>query len=350
MAAIAGQDIARHAALAVVISLIVSAATAAGQKAPIRAELVDVRKIWDRAPHNAFTDLTLYQGRFFLTFREASSHAFAVPCGKIRVLSSEDGQRWTPAALLAYRNNEYDLRDSKLTVTPSGRLMLNSAVVPPENRNRRQSLAWFSDDGSTWEGPAEIGEPNWWIWRVARHRDGTVFGVGYGDITRHPRTTRLYHSRDGRDYETLVGRLTPLAETGESALLFRPDDSAVVLVRRDGREPIGLVGVSQPNDYTHWTFRPLGQRVGGPAMLQLPDGPILAATRLYDGKERTSLGWLDPEGGRLIELLALPSGGDNSYPGLVWHNGLVWVSYYSSHEGKASIYLAVVKILPNEAP
>ena len=53
--------------------------------------------------------------------------------------------------------------------------------------------------------------------------------------------------------------------------------------------------------------------------------------------------WLDPEEGELTEILKLPSGGDCSYPGLVWHNNLLWVSYYSSHEGKTSIYLATVK-------
>ena len=51
---------------------------------------------------------------------------------------------------------------------------------------------------------------------------------------------------------------------------------------------------------------------------------------------------IDPEYGTLTEVLTLPSGGDTSYPGLVWHDGLLWVSYYSSHEGKTSIYLAKV--------
>jgi hypothetical protein len=32
-----------------------------------------------------------------------------------------------------------------------------------------------------------------------------------------------------------------------------------------------------------------------------------------------------------------------SYPGMVWHDGLPWISYYASHEGKTSIYLAKVK-------
>jgi hypothetical protein len=43
-------------------------------------------------------------------------------------------------------------------------------------------------------------------------------------------------------------------------------------------------------------------------------------------------------------VLTFPSGGDTSYPGLVWHDGLLWMSYYSSHEGKTSIYLAKIKL------
>jgi hypothetical protein len=41
--------------------------------------------------------------------------------------------------------------------------------------------------------------------------------------------------------------------------------------------------------------------------------------------------------------LALPSGGDCSYAGMVWHDDLLWISYYSSHEGKTSIYLATIR-------
>jgi len=50
------------------------------------------------------------------------------------------------------------------------------------------------------------------------------------------------------------------------------------------------------------------------------------------------------EEGTLKEALRLPSGGDTSYAGLVWHDDLLWVSYYASHEGKTSIYLAKVKV------
>jgi len=83
-------------------------------------------------------------------------------------------------------------------------------------------------------------------------------------------------------------------------------------------------------------------------MLRLPDGRIVAAVRLYDGGARTSLAWIDSKAGKLTEFQKLPSGGDCSYAGLAWFEDLLWVSYYSSHEGKTSIYLAKVKLPKTE--
>jgi hypothetical protein len=42
--------------------------------------------------------------------------------------------------------------------------------------------------------------------------------------------------------------------------------------------------------------------------------------------------------------LVLPSGGDTSYPGFAFDDGLLWTMYYSSHEGKTAIYLAKVRV------
>ncbi len=66
---------------------------------------------------------------------------------------------------------------------------------------------------------------------------------------------------------------------------------------------------------------------------------------------RTVLYWL--EGDTLREVLELPSGGDNSYPGFVELSpGEGLLSYYSSHEGSgthlapSSIYLAELTTTP----
>jgi hypothetical protein len=126
-------------------------------------------------------------------------------------------------------------------------------------------------------------------------------------------------------------------------MIFLDDDTCLCLLRRDGDDASAQLGIAKP-PYTDWSWKDLGVKIGGPHMIRLPDGRIVAAVRLYDGQVRTSLMWLDPEAGALTEFLKLPSGGDTSYPGLVWHDELLWVSYYSSHEGKTSIYLAKVKL------
>jgi hypothetical protein len=60
-------------------------------QAPV-AELVSVEKIWDKAPHNAFTDLTRFQNLFYCCFREADSATKGE--GTIRTLISASGSNW----------------------------------------------------------------------------------------------------------------------------------------------------------------------------------------------------------------------------------------------------------------
>jgi hypothetical protein len=47
-----------------------------------------------------------------------------------------------------------------------------------------------------------------------------------------------------------------------------------------------------------------------------------------------------------IVLSATLPGRDTSYAGMVLHQGLLWISYYSSHEEKTCIYLAKVRLAP----
>jgi hypothetical protein len=97
--------------------------------------------------------------------------------------------------------------------------------------------------------------------------------------------------------------------------------------------------------YKEWTWADLGMHVGGPNFIPLPCGRWIAAGRFFDDKKpSTKLAWLDVDKKTIEPILELPSGGDTSYPGLVWHDGKLWVSYYSSHEGKAQIYLAKIQV------
>ena len=308
--------------------------TVRGQQVTMR--LHEVRKIWHAAPHNAFTDLIRHQDRWFCVFREGASHVSAD--GALRVITSVDGTTWESAALL--RSDSADLRDAKITMTPTGEWMLSGAAALHDRREKtHQSLVWFSRDGRNWSAPQEVGDPNLWLWRVTWHGP-QAYGLGYS--CGADQYVRLYTSDDGCQFKPLVDRLFDEGYPNESSLVF-VDEHAYCLLRRDGEPGSGLLGQAAA-PFTSWHWQDLGVKIGGPMLLRVPDGRLVAAVRLYEPTVRTALCWVDPAAGKLTEALALPSGGDTSYAGMVWHDERLWVSYYSSHEGKTSIYLATVEL------
>lgn len=290
--------------------------------------------IWDRAPCNAFTDLIRFRDCWFCVFREGSAPSSFD--GDLRVISSQDGQQWESAALL---QSTGDLREPKLSLTPDGRLMLiatdrgENAAVP------EWTLAWFSSDARNWSEPIRIGAPNRRLWHV-NWRQGKAFSIAY--TSTRPLSVRLYESNDGQKFEPAASNLDVDGEPCEASLLFLPDGTFLALVRRAADTKTAALGMSTP-PHTDWSWKDLGREIAGPNMIRLSDGRIVAACRLTN-PTRTSLCWLDVAAGTLNEFLRLPSGGYTGYAGMALHEGLLWVSYYSSHEGKQQIYLAKVRL------
>lgn len=302
---------------------------------------MDVQRIWDAGVHNAFTDLVRFQDRWFCVFREGESHVSHD--GALRVITSQDGATWTSAALITC--DTADLRDAKLSVTPSNELMLcGAAALHQPAPYRHQSRTWFSKDGENWSDGIDVGDPDYWLWRV-NWRGDTAYGIGYG--TGDTRSTRLYSSKDGKSFDALVPTLLDEGYTNESALVFLEDGRCLCLLRRDvyGDAPCtGLIGSAEP-PYVDWSWKDLGVRIGGPDLIRIPDGRFIATVRIYGDEDNWGPAWtsiceVDVDRGSITETQRLPSGGDTSYAGMVWHEDQLWVSYYSSHEEKTAIYLA----------
>ncbi|HRE80764.1 MAG TPA: hypothetical protein PLN52_06935 [Opitutaceae bacterium] len=312
---------------------------------------VDVRRIWDTGTHNAFTDLIRWRGAWWCTFREANDHVS--PDGTIRVLTSKDGTKWDSAALITEAGK--DLRDPKFSITPDDRLMIvcGRRTPGPDTPENFQSAVLFSKDGQTWTPPAIVLEGAW-LWRVVWH-DGMAYGAAYrardAGGSRDPNAPdwklNLHRSRDGLNWE-VVSALAVGGLPNETTVRVLANGNMLAMVRREGGNRVGWFGVAKP-PFTRWTWYENNYRFGGPNVIQLPDGRLIAGTRDYtpmqtspDGKSRgsarTILGWLGGDDYTLSPFVVLPSAGDNSYPGMVWHEDKLWVTYYSSHEGKTSIY------------
>ena len=299
-------------------------------------KLVSVKKIWDQGEHNAFTDLIRFKGKWYCTFRESAAHVGGD--GKIRILVSEDGESWESTGLLT--DAGIDLRDPKFSITPDKQLMVSMGGSHYDGTTllgRRPRTA-FSKDGKTWSEPIEILDEGDWLWRVTWHK-GKAYGVSYR-IPKDQWELELFESKDGLIFNSLKKFDIP-GRPNETTLRFLDDDTMVAMVRREAESKNVYIGTSQP-PYTDWNFKESSHQVGGPNFIVLPGGNMIGGGRNYQPKVSTMIGWMNTED--YTPSLQFPSGGDTSYPGFVWHKNQLWVSYYASHEGKTSIYLAKVEI------
>ncbi len=306
----------------------------------MRLELLDTRRLWDRAPHCAFTDLVWFQGRLLCAFREsADHHAFD---GTVRILESRDGG-FSFSSCAELRLPGEDLRDPRFLALGNDRLfLLCGARTPVPDRERDvvpvRTLLYASPDGCRWTAPQALVGPQFWLWRLTLSPWGLALGVAYH--AAEPVTARLYGSGDLRSFDVLVPTLFSEGRPSEHALAFRPDGEALCLLRRDPGS--ALLGRAKP-PYRSWSWTDLGVRIGGPCLVDV-DGALVAGVRLHQPQVHTALCLLDPDARTLTETLALPSGEDTSYPGMVRRGADLWVSYYSSHEGPTAVYLARVRL------
>ena len=314
---------------------------------PLTVEVFEVNKIWDNAPHSAFTDLVRWNDTFYCAFREGRGHVSTD--GKIRILESKDANIWHSAALIALK--DFDLRDAHLSVTPDNQLMLLGGAAPRKKDNQSAptgTFVSFSHDGKQWTTPQIVVKPGRWLWCVTWHK-GKAYGVSYTAGKGTAQYLDLLISTDGINYEQHVPKLFEQGYPNEVTLRFDTDGTCYAIVRRDRNDTdpsTALLGISKPN-YKQWQFKDLGpdfKGFGGPNLINIPGGHWLAAGRMHQGGSHTALTYIDVKNGIMTKLAKLPSGGDTSYPGLLWHNDMLYVSYYSGHEGKTSIYLAKVKI------
>jgi hypothetical protein len=297
------------------------------------------QRVWKGGKHNAFTDLCDYKGRYYLVFRQASTHHSKD--GLLRVMSSVQGRKWRTLALISMP--DADLRDGKLTVNPAGQLVLLAAAAFHNHSARSyQSYLWHSEDGKVWSEPKAAGEENYWLWRMTWLQN-KAYAVAYKcGADRH---IRLYQHSGDHEFSVLAERIYDQGYANEAALLFDAEQTAWCLLRKDPDH--GQLGFACA-PYQHWQWLDIGCRIGGPQAVLTSTGQLLAVVRLYDDTVRTSLVTVDKLSGQLTELLALPSGGDTSYAGMVLQHKTVLISYYSSHQGRTSVYTALVQLETTE--
>jgi hypothetical protein len=325
-----------------------------------QVEITSVRRVFHNGEHNAFTDLTRFKGQYYLTFRTCPDGHMVHPTSAIIILASRDAQEWREVH--RFHVKARDTRDphfllfrDKLFVY-TGTWYSGPTALPREDYdlNKHLGYAAWSEDGEEWNSPIMLeGTFGHYIWRAAsfgnkaylcgRRKVGFDIGPrGEGDEVE----SLMLESDDG----IIWRRAAVFQETaGDETAFFFENDGSLLAIGRRGRAPAQLIRAKPP--YVQMERNDLDRFVGGPLLVKW-DGRYVVGGRhsTSDRGPKTVLCWLVDS--KLIDFAELPSGGDNSYPGLVeLSDGRALVSYYSSHEKDSdgrtitAIYLAELKMV-----
>ena len=342
-----------------VLSLASHPEQATGGSLP-KVKVTNVRRVFHNGQHNAFTDLVRFKCNFYLTFRSCPDGHMVHPTSSIIILSSADTKQWKQVHRFSVEKR--DTRDPHFLVF-RGKLFVYTGTwysgettlkYEDYDLNKHLGYAAWSEDGVKWHSPIMLeGTFGHYIWR-ANTFDGKAYLCGRRkkNFAVAPRgegptvESAMLESDDG-----LIWRCRALFQEvrgDETAFQFEADGSIIAIGRR-GRDKAQLLKSKPP--YKQWQRKELDQYIGGPLLMQWGGRYVVGGRKILGDKcPKTSMCWLVND--QLHEFAELPSGGDNSYPGLVEisPNHAV-MSWYSSHEKDAdgkiitAIYMADLEIV-----
>jgi len=308
-----------------------------------------VKKIWDSGKHNAFPDLIFAKGFYYVTFREGTSHVDNSNDGVVRIMRSKDFDQWEQVAL--FDHPDADVREARLSIMPDGRILVNLAVGLWKNKTYEwlNSFISFSDKEGKNFSPIKKAsiDPsmnliNEWVWRVTWNNN-----VGYGILYRSVGDQKdwevyLVKTTDGVQYD-LISQIPVSGRPNESTIRFDNKGKLYAMIRREADDKLGVLSTSD-FPYQQWQFNPLSWRLGGPNFLFLGKDRLVMGSRYHQESQANTGIFVTDLKGKLLKTIVLPSGGDNSYPGMAINKGKLHVVYYSSHEGKSAIYATSIPV------
>jgi lysophospholipase L1-like esterase len=329
-------------------------------------QLCDHHKIYSNPTetdrkHNGFTFMTLFEGEFYVTFRQAFGHGSSpTSVGRVVVLRSADGITWHEEAVVEPTPGAEGFGPCAIFVA-GGHLLVYAVAIERKAPALPASCMTYASERlapGKWSAPFECAPGL--LWRLTKWR-GQYMNAACDLPGEHEGRVVLYSSPDGRRWQVasvICGRENYNNETD----LWAEGDKLMAFARHDPPE-----GGHQMQVFTfiesenRWEMASSGRIVQAPCVFKAgerlfvagrttaypedqfdilgrefskvgqnkPDGDRAAAEKYHHGL-RTGIFVMD--GTRARQVAELLSAGDSSYCGAVQYGCDHLISDYSMHE------------------
>jgi hypothetical protein len=229
--------------------------------------------------HNAFTDLLYWRDRFWLAYVSSPSH-FASKRSRVVILKSTDAKTWEGTAELS--GNGEDIRDPKLAVI-NDRLVLYALLNKRFDPEPYRTITTCGNDGVNWSSFADVTPEGWLLGRPVTQDQDTWFAPAHR--IDHGMAV-LLRSQDGVNWD-IHGTIKSGDRADETAVLFLPDGHMLAASRVEagggifGHPDAGTEISSARAPYQSWISlgRSKVTRLDGPALVH-HNGHVYAIGRL----------------------------------------------------------------------
>ena len=299
--------------------------------------LVDTQVVYHDGHHNAWTDLALFQDRWYVFFESGWWHAgpghrqvyarstdlTATDWEKPRGIAPVDNlqlQGGGPAKFFVWQEQLWAVVHMAVPSDPN-------VAVPPGRESQSQAFVMRSPDGMVWSQPRPLFERGQYLWRV-QERDGFLYAAVFEISYERNRDIWILRSDD-------VYRWTEVARWcgSQPDLLFDESGEAVSLglsPRESGNfRNLDTLRRSRP-PYADWRTEELGFTVHSPVLARAGGKLLMAGVEWLSkpGRQTTLRAYED---GSFGEPLILFPDGDCGYPGMIAvpdRDDEVLISYY----------------------
>lgn len=299
---------------------------------------------WNEAQHNAFTDLIKFEGVYYCAFREASGHDSLD--GNIRIIRSLDSKKWEAFAFILSQAGE-DFRDGHFYIDNNNELSIaiHSRLKYQVFKNYIYKLT-----NNQFVQSANAGiDKDYWLWNFAKNNN-ELYSIGYNlkqvcfsSANSQKLKIALFHNADTMCTSFANSTLNNWINSdfqcpSEASLVFTGDSNLIAIVRDGATEGSSHIGIAK-FPYEDWNWQKFPYFVRGPKLALLPDGKLFLSAGSMVNYDNTYYAILDPNTFNVEKIRVFPSGGDNGYPGVIIEGNTALISYYSSHQGNARIYI-----------